>query len=134
MIIREEDPADISGIRALVEAAFFRPDEADLVERLRADDDSVISLVAVDEDRVVGHAMFSRMAAPLRALGLAPVSVAPDRQHSGIGSRLIRKGLERAAAAGWEGVFVLGERDITSASASALLSRGASHRATPDHI
>jgi putative acetyltransferase len=66
-------------------------------------------LVAVDADKIIGHVMFSRMAAPFRALGLAPVSVAPERQRSGIGSELIREGLARAAAAGWAGVFVLGE-------------------------
>ena len=109
MVVGEEAPPDIPAIRAVVEAAFDRSDEAELVARLRADGDAVTSLVAVDDDRIVGHVMLSRMTAPFRALGLAPVSVAPDRQRSGIGSRLIRDGLARAAAAGWEGVFVLGE-------------------------
>ncbi len=49
------------------------------------------------------------MAAPFRALALAPVSVMPERQNAGIGSRLIRAGVERAVADGWQGVFVLGE-------------------------
>jgi putative acetyltransferase len=109
VIIREEAPADIAGIRAVVEAAFSRPDEADLVARLRAEGGSITSLVAADEDSIVGHVMLSKMAAPFRALGLAPVSVAPHRQRTGIGSALIRSGLEKAAAGGWESVFVLGE-------------------------
>jgi putative acetyltransferase len=109
VIIREQGPADLAGIRAVVEAAFSPPDEADLVERLRADGDSVISLVAVEADSIVGHVMLSRMAAPFRALGLAPLSVAPDRQRSGVGGTLIRTGLERAAEGGWDAVFVLGE-------------------------
>jgi putative acetyltransferase len=109
MVIREEESADIPGIRTLVEAAFSRAAEARLVDQLRADGDSVISLVAADEDRIVGHLMLSRMAAPFRALGLAPVSVTPDRQRSGIGGQLVRRGLEKAAAGGWDGVFVLGE-------------------------
>src|SRR3546814_10906388 len=49
------------------------------------------------------------MTAPFRALGLAPVAVLPGRQGESIGSALIRDGLARATAAGWEGVFVLGE-------------------------
>jgi putative acetyltransferase len=49
------------------------------------------------------------MSAPFRALALAPVTVVPERQDAGIGSRLIRAGLERATADGWQGVFVLGE-------------------------
>ena len=107
--IRDEQPKDIAAIRAVVEAAFPLPVEADLVDQLRADGDSVISLVAVDDGQVAGHILFSKLTAPFRALGLAPVSVLPERQNAGIGSRLIRTGLERAALAGWRGVFVLGE-------------------------
>lgn len=111
MLIRDEERADRHAIRWLVEAAFAQPLEAELVDRLRADGDAVLSLVAVEGDRIVGHVLFSRMAAPFRALGVAPVSVAPHRQGAGIGSQLIRTGLARVAAEGWEGVFVLGEPD-----------------------
>jgi len=111
MIIRDEEEADRAAIRDLVTAAFGQSDEADLVDWLRADGDSVISLVAVDEDRIVGHVLFSRMKSALRALGMAPVSVSPQRQRSGIGSRLVRAGLERAAEEGWQAVFVVGEPD-----------------------
>ena len=111
MIVRDEEPADIPAIRAVVEVAFGRPLEADLVDRLRADGDTVLSLVAVEGAQITGHILFSRMTAPFRTLGLAPVSVAPDRQRSGIGSRLIRAGLKRATREGWQGVFVLGDPD-----------------------
>jgi putative acetyltransferase len=109
LTIRLEAPADYSAIRDVVTAAFGRAVEADLVDRLRAEGDSVISLVAVESGRIVGHVLFSRMIAPFRALGMAPVSVVPDRQRSGIGSRLIRAGLDRAAQDEWQGIFVLGE-------------------------
>lgn len=109
MIIRDEKPADRAGVREVVLAAFGGHQEADLVDRLRADGDAEISLVAVDGTRIVGHVLFSPMSAPFRALGLAPVSVLPDRQGTGIGSLLIRAGLERAELGGWQGVFVLGE-------------------------
>ena len=49
------------------------------------------------------------MSAPFKAVGLAPVSVAPARQRCGIGRRLIRAGLRRAADEGWQGAFVLGD-------------------------
>ncbi len=107
MLIRKEEAADIPAIRKIVEDAFPQPAEAELVDRLRADGDAVISAVALEDGHVVGHIMFSRMKAPFRALGLAPVAVTPDRQRSGIGSRLIRWGL--ANANGWEGVFALGD-------------------------
>ena len=80
-----------------------------MVDRLRADGESVISAVAVDAGHVVGHVMFSRMTAPFRALGLAPVAVTPNLQRSGIGSELIRWGLAQAKTLGWQGVFVLGD-------------------------
>ena len=111
MLIRDEEPADAAAIRALVAAAFGREAEAGLVDRLRRDGDGVISLVAVADGAVAGHVLLSRMSAPFRALGLAPVSVAPDRRRAGIGSGLIRAALDRARAGGWEGVFVLGEPD-----------------------
>ena len=116
MHIREADEADNSAIRAVVEAAFGQRDEADLIERLVTDGDAVLSLVAEenqDEDPpvILGHILFSKMSAPFRALGLAPVSAHPDKQGQGIGSALIREGLARASQMGWEGVFVLGEPD-----------------------
>jgi putative acetyltransferase len=109
MVIRDEGPADAPAVRAVVEAAFGRPLEADLIDRLRQDGDAAISLVAVDGGEVVGQVLFSGMAAPCPALALAPVSVAPHRQRSGVGTRLIRAGLDRAGEGGWRGVFVLGD-------------------------
>jgi putative acetyltransferase len=53
--------------------------------------------------------MFSKMTAPFRALGLAPVAVTPGWQGKGVGSQLIRWGLKQAERAGWQGVFVLGD-------------------------
>lgn len=108
MIVRDEEVGDIPGIRKSVEAAFRSPLEANLIDRLRADGDSVISLVAIENGHIVGHILFSKMTAPFRALGLGPVSVMPDRQSSGIGSRLIREGLKRAGNEAWQGVFVVG--------------------------
>lgn len=96
-------------MRNVIAAAFGRPDEARLVDRLRADGDSVISLVAFDQNEIIGHVLFSRLATPFPALALGPASVAPDRQRKGIGSRLIRAGLERAAKGAWRAVFVLGD-------------------------
>ena len=70
MIIRSETPGDVEAIRIVEEVAFGRSDEARLIDDLRAAGDSVFSLVAVDDDKVVGHALFSRMKAPFPALAL----------------------------------------------------------------
>jgi putative acetyltransferase len=109
MSIKNEQLEHRVAIHEVLVAAFPSEDEANLVDRLRSDGDSVISLVAVEEDAVVGHILFSRLNAPIRALGLAPVAVTPTRQRFGIGSQLIRAGLKQAAADGWQAVFVLGE-------------------------
>ena len=109
MIIRSESPGDIVGIRFVEEAAFLQSAEADLVDDLRAAGDSVFSLIAVEGETVTGHAMFSRLKAPFPALALGPVAVLPDRQRMGVGSRLIREGIARSEAAGWLGIFVLGD-------------------------
>ncbi|HMK89165.1 MAG TPA: N-acetyltransferase [Methylocystis sp.] len=109
MIIRREEPADISAIRQIVEAAFPTSAEARLVDRLRSDGEAVISMVAFESGVVVGHTMLSKMAAPFRALGLGPVAVVPDQQRKGIGGSLVRSALKEAEQEGWQGVFVLGD-------------------------
>ena len=109
MIVQLETPGDVAAIRAVEEAAFLQSAEAQLVEDLRDAGDSVFSLVAVEGETVIGHAMFSRLKAPFPALALAPVAVRPERQRMGVGSRLIREGIARSEAAGWSGIFVLGD-------------------------
>ena len=110
MIIREEELHDRAAIHDVVRAAFGQTAEALLVDQLRTDGDSVISLVAVDDDAsIIGHVMLSRMKAPFKALGLAPVSVRPCRQRSGVGSSLVREALTRVGQGRWDAVFVLGD-------------------------
>ena len=109
MIIRAEQQDDEPAVVTVVEQAFKQAGEARLVCHLRADGDAVISLVAVVGGVVVGHVMFSRMVAPFRALGLAPLSVVPQYQQRGIGRSLVKEGLKQAKAQVWEAVFVLGD-------------------------
>ncbi len=104
-----ETPDQIPAIRRLLLEAFPTSLEADLVDRLRHDGDITIGVVAVATDAVVGHAVFSPMTASMKALGLGPVAVRPSWQARGVGSMLIRNGLERAKKAGWDAVFVLGD-------------------------
>ncbi|MBA2588692.1 MAG: N-acetyltransferase [Alphaproteobacteria bacterium] len=109
MVIREEQSSGFDAIRAVHLSAFPSANEADLVEALRRDGDAVISLVAMENDLVTGHVLFSRMRAPARALGLAPVAVLPAFRRQGVAARLIEAGLRMAAEQGWEMVFVLGD-------------------------
>lgn len=109
MRIKPENADLESAIRAVLLEAFPASVEADLVDRLRRDGDLAISLVATEDDAVVGYAAFSPMTAPFKALGLGPVAVAPDQHRRGIGSRLIQDGLSLAKKNGWDAVFVLGD-------------------------
>jgi len=111
--IRLETPEDIPGIRQVNALAFSRAAEADLVDLLRARGRAVLSLVAAQNGRVLGHVLFSPVALdPLRpdllGVGLAPVAVLPEVQKRGIGSRLIRASLHLCHARGWDFVVLLG--------------------------
>lgn len=111
-IIRPEQPEEIAGIRHVNLAAFGAAAEADLVDALRQHARPFLSLVAVEEDEVVGHIAFSPVTlAPhpdLRIAGLAPMAVVPSRQRQGIGSSLVHAGLQEARRLGFEAVVVLG--------------------------
>ena len=107
--LRREQAGDEAAIAEILTRAFGQDDEARLTARLRSDGDAIVSLVAEEDGTIVGHVLLSIMSAPFRALGLAPLSVAPERQGKGIGAALVRAALDAARSAGWEAVFVLGE-------------------------
>lgn len=113
MIVRAEHADDHEAIASVVEAAFGSPDEARLVEGFRASAGYVpeLALVAVVDDEVVGHVMFTltELADGTSILMLSPLAVRPDRQRTGIGSALVRKGLRLSAERGEPLVIVEGD-------------------------
>jgi putative acetyltransferase len=111
--IRDESREDAGAIRFVLEQAFGESNEADLVEMLRRRGAITLSLVAVQENEVVGHILFSPVTidsagSSLNAIGLGPMAVLPPYQRKGIGSQLVRIGLEQCAQAGHEIVVVVG--------------------------
>jgi putative acetyltransferase len=111
--IRLERPDDVAAIRDVNDRAFGTSAEARLVDQLRAASKAVISLVAQQGDQLVGHILFSPVSitnAPqsFRGAGLAPMSVLPEFQNQGIGSRLVREGLAACRDARYDVVVVLG--------------------------
>ena len=108
MILRGERAEDRGAIRQVHLDSFPSRVEADLVDRLRADGDAVLSLMAQEAGQIAGHVLFSRMAFPAQALGLGPVAVLPAFRRRGIAAELIETGLRQAAGQGWTLVFVLG--------------------------
>jgi putative acetyltransferase len=110
-MIRYARPTDHAAIAETVTAAFGRPEEARLVAALRAAGDAMFELVSEADGQVEGHILFSRLYADIPELvaALAPVAVRPGRQRAGLGSALIRAGLESAREFGACGVLVLGD-------------------------
>lgn len=111
--IRLESPADYRRVFAVEEAAFQRDHEALLVETLRESLGAWISLVALEEEEIVGHIFFSPVeieseAPAVLAAGLGPVAVTPAHQGRGVGAALIREGFARCSEMGWLAVFLLG--------------------------
>jgi putative acetyltransferase len=112
MIVRDECAADVQAIRTVTCAAFRTAHEANLIEALRAQAAPIVSLVADDGGSVVGHIMFTPVRlsahADLAIMGLAPMAVLPEMQNLGVGSELVRAGLDRCRKLGFAAVVVLG--------------------------
>ena len=116
MIIRQETREDIAGIHALNELAFGQPLEADIVDKLRNNCDDLLSIVAIENEKIVGHILFSpaEIEGPygvLKGMGLAPMAVLPDRQRQGIGTQLINKGIEALKKLRCTFIIVLGHHE-----------------------
>lgn len=117
MIIRNEQPSDIASIARLTEAAFANAEHSShtehfIVDALRRAGQLSVSLVAVENDAIVGHVACSPVTLSSGATGwygLGPISVAPDRQGQGIGAALMHAALEQLRSLGGAGCVVLGD-------------------------
>ena len=124
VLIRRELPADHEVIRAVHCDAFrvtgnpdSTPPEATLVGELRRSSAwmPTLSLVAIDDDTVVGHVVCSRGHIERQsALGLAPIGVLPGHQRRGFGKALMHAVLGAADALGEPLVALLGSPDYYS--------------------
>ena len=134
--IRAEKPGDASRFREVNELAFGRAVEADIVDALRLARPDALSLVAEesaaggdgdtspssgggaegagnDGGTVVGYLLFTPATVVSRGrrvagMGLAPLAVIPNRQRQGIGSALVRRGLDILRESTCPFVVVLG--------------------------
>ena len=117
MHIRTEHNRDIKTIDEITRAAFkdmpFSDQrEAAIVMALREQQALTLSLVAVQEDTLVGHVAFSPVTingGHNEWYGLGPVSVLPGYQRRGIGQSLIRNGLKRLKELGAKGCVLVGD-------------------------
>ena len=110
--IRESRPPDVSAIAELYPDAFPDEDLLPLVRELLAQDEGVVSLVALAGGTLAGHVAFSDCGVAgktVRIALLAPLAVATARQRQGIGSALIRYGFKHLEETGTDIVCVLGD-------------------------
>lgn len=117
IVTRPEHPGDEEAVAEVNRQAFAREDEAALVDQLRQDGDVVLSFVAVEGDRIVGHVQFCPITihapnGPIPALALAPVAVLPSHQRQGVGGQLVRDALVAVTGLGHRIVTVLGHPEF----------------------
>lgn len=140
MKIRSEQATDLVAISELTASAFEGTPhgsgtEAHIIERLRAARALTTSLVAIEDNQLVGHVACSPVAITPHHegwFGLGPVSVRPDRQRLGIGQALIHAGLEDLQRRSAAGCVLLGDpvyyRRFGFVSDPALTYRGRASR------
>ncbi|MFV0539305.1 MAG: GNAT family N-acetyltransferase [Dysgonomonas sp.] len=116
--IRQEKATDYPAVYNVHTDAFGRKDEARLTDRLRLSDVFIpeLSLVAICDNKLVGHIMFTEVSIvdddkETTSLSLAPMAVIPVMQREGVGSLLVNAGLSKACELGYKSVIVLGHKD-----------------------
>ncbi|MEV6652107.1 bifunctional class I SAM-dependent methyltransferase/N-acetyltransferase [Streptomyces sp. NPDC051219] len=112
---RPETERDIAAVRAVNSAAFPTPEEAGLVDALRADEKCWLpglSYVAEAPDgEIAAYALLTRChigQSAVQALALAPVAVLPRYQKQGAGTAVVQAVLAAARDRGEHLVLVLG--------------------------
>ena len=110
-MIRLATERDLAEVLALYPLAFPDEDLTQLVSALSADA-SVIGFVATRNGQVVGHALFSGCGTVPRDLAgvlVGPLAVLSKAQRNGVGTAVLRAGLEHLTASGVRQAFVLGD-------------------------
>ncbi|WP_197281935.1 GNAT family N-acetyltransferase [Dethiosulfatarculus sandiegensis] len=115
--IRPESQEDYQAIEEITRAAFkdhpySRQTEHLIIRSLREQGDLAISLVAEEKGKVAGHIAFSKVIIGERDqswYGMGPVSVAPLYQRQGIGSKLVRAGLQALRQIKGKGCVLVGD-------------------------
>ncbi|MFC2094365.1 GNAT family N-acetyltransferase [Bacteroidota bacterium] len=111
--IREERIEDFEAVREINNNAFGQPEEGRIVDKIREACEEIISLVAVEGEKVLGHIFFSPAVInyngkKIKGMGLAPMAVHPDYQNKGIGTLLVNEGIKKVKETGCLFIIVLG--------------------------
>jgi putative acetyltransferase len=117
IIIRKENQSDVGAITDITKAAFknhpySKNTEQFIINALQAANALTVSLVAELEGKLVGHIVFSPVTftdGSENWYGLGPISVLPDYQKQGVGTKLVNEGLNLLKALGAKGCVLVGE-------------------------
>ena len=112
-MIREIEKSDLEEVFNLIYSSFGSNAEPDLVKQLILDGDVLINLVVDLSDTIIGNVVVSKITMEpdvgLFCGGVAPVSVLPDQQSSGIGSQLMTEAIHESKKKGMDALFLLGD-------------------------
>lgn len=123
MIIREKLLNDYKEVEKVIEESFKTAEftdnqEHNLVKRLRQSDEFIkeLSLLAEDNNKIIGHILLTKALIKdndksIETLALAPLSVLPEYQKSGIGKALMNKAIELSKELGYKSIVVLGHEN-----------------------
>ena len=119
VLVRPESPPDAPAIFAVTEQAFRTAahsagTEQFIVDALRRAGALTVSLVAELDGGVIGHVAVSPVTVSDGATGwygLGPISVLPQHQRSGVGSRLMRAALQALHDRGAAGCMLVGDAE-----------------------
>ena len=112
-MIRETQEPDLEEVFNLIHSSFSNKAESDLVKQLISDGDVLINLVVESSDTIIGNVVVSQITMEpdigLFCGGVAPLSVLPDQQSSGVGSRLMEEAINESRKLGIDALFLLGD-------------------------
>ncbi|WP_394168020.1 GNAT family N-acetyltransferase [Photobacterium piscicola] len=115
--IRKEQPSDVQSIHDLTVSAFFDAPHTDhteqfIVKALRESGKLTVSLIAEEEGNIVGHVALSPVTISDGTdgwYGLGPISVLPNNQGNGIGSKLMDAVIQELSNMEAKGCVLLGD-------------------------
>ena len=112
-MIREAQESDLEEVFNLIHSAFGNRAESDLVRQLISDGDVLINLLVESSNIIIGNVVVSKITMEpdlgLFCGGVAPLSVLPDHQSSGVGSKLMTAAINESKKMGMDALFLLGD-------------------------
>jgi putative acetyltransferase len=114
-MIREAQESDLEAVLNLIHSSFSNKAESDLVKQLISDNEVLLNLVIESSNTIIGNVVVSKVTMEpdmgLFCGGVAPLSVLPERQSSGIGSQLMKEAIKKSNEMGMDALFLLGNPD-----------------------